>query len=89
MGEFHVHPTDVLLVDTDDDAATFLNMFEHALLDTFKFRHIVDEPVLAGPGSLVRHTILAALEPHDMVGFMWLEFLGRNPGLDFFVIVPN
>ena len=89
MGEFHVHSTDVLLVDTDDDAATFLNMFEHALLDTFKFGHAVDEPVLTGLGSLVRHAILAALEPHDMVSFMWLEFLGRNPGLDFFVIVPK
>ena len=89
MGKFHVHATDVLLVYADDDAATFLGMFEHALLDPFKFGHIVDEPVLASLGSLVGNTVLAALEPHDMVGFMGFEFLGRNPGLDFFVIVSN
>lgn len=89
MGEFHVHATDVLLVDADDDSATFLNMFEHALLDTFKFDHIVDEPVLTGLGALVGHSVLSALDPHDMVGFMGFEFLGRNPGLDFFVIIPD
>ena len=89
MGEFHVHTTNVLLVDTDDDAATFLNMFEHALLDTFKFSHIVDEPVLTGLGALVGNTVLSALEPHDMVGFVGFEFLGRNPGLDFFEIVSD
>ena len=89
MGEFHVHATDVLLVDADDDSATFLNMFEHALLDTFKFGHIVDEPVLTGLGALVGHSVLSALDPHDMVGFMGFEFLGRNPGLDFFVIIPD
>lgn len=89
MGEFHVHATDVLLVDADDDATAFLNMFEHALLDPFKFGHIVDEPVLAGLGSLVGNTVLSALEPHDMVGFVGIEFLGRNPGLDFLEIVSK
>lgn len=89
MGEFHIHATDVLLVDTDDDAAAFLNMFDHALLDTFKFSHAVNEPVLTDLGFLVGHAVLAALEPHDMVGFMGFEFLGRNPGLDFLEIISD